>query len=99
MSERPRSILRAAAVTLIAALLLPAGTAQAESPWASHGAKVFDVMLLRPIGFSALIVGSVLFVPVALLTFPNGRESVETAVEILVTEPAHSVFQRPLGEF
>ena len=60
---------------------------------------IFDAAVLRPLGFTVLLVGSVFFVPVALLTAPNGRESIESAMEILVTGPADAVFKRPLGDF
>ncbi len=43
--------------------------------------------------------GALLFVPAALLTAPNGLDSVQMALEFFVTEPAKSVFQRPLGDF
>ena len=46
-----------------------------------------------------MAVGAVLFVPAALLTAPNGLDSVKMALEFFVTEPANSVFQRPLGDF
>ena len=101
MSKRARSILRASAATLAAVLLLPVGPVRAASDSsAPHpGAMVFDVMVLRPLGFSVFVVGAVLFLPAALLTAPAGRDSVETALEIFVTAPANDVFQRPLGDF
>ena len=108
MSERTRSILRAAVVTLFAALLLPVNacaqtahtqTEQAIDSPSPHPAAVgFDVVILRPLALAALVVGAVAFVPVALLTAPNGRDSVEAAMEIFVTGPAHDVFRRPLGD-
>ena len=86
MRERTGSSLRAAVMTLIAGLLLPANVG-------------FDVVVLRPLGLVATAVGAVLFVPAALLTAPNGRDGVDTALKFFIIEPAKSVFQRPLGDF
>jgi hypothetical protein len=65
----------------------------------SRGVAAFDVLVLRPLGFAALPVGVALFIPAALTTAPNGVESVQTALEFFVTNPANYVFKRPLGEF
>lgn len=69
------------------------------TPQASRGAKAFDALVLRPLGFAALPIGVAFFIPAAITTAPNGRESVQTALEFFVTNPANYVFRRPLGEF
>lgn len=97
------SSLRGAAVTLIAGLLLSANAyARAEEaserPPPNPIVVGLDLVLLRPLGLVAMAVGAGLFVPAALLTAPNGLDGIETALKFFVTEPAHSVFQRPLGE-
>ena len=69
------------------------------TPQASRGAKAFDALVLRPLSFCALPVGVAFFIPAALTTAPNGKESVQTALEFFVTNPANYVFKRPLGEF
>ena len=104
MSKRTRQSLRAAAVTLIAALLLPGNAyAQEQQPVESKSVNPavagFDVVILRPLGLVTLAVGAVAFVPVALLTAANGKDSLQAALEIFVTNPAQNVFQRPLGDF
>jgi hypothetical protein len=96
--------MRAAVTTLIAALLLPANAyaqapEQVRPPRPNPVAAGFDVVILRPLGLVATAVGAVLFVPALLLTAPNGLDSVRSALKIFVTEPAKSVFQRPLGDF
>lgn len=104
MSKRARQSLRAAALTLIAALLLP-GNAYAQEPQLVKSGSVnpavagFDVVIVRPLGLAALAVGAVFFLPVALVTAANGKDSLQTALEIFVTGPAQNVFQRPLGDF
>ena len=59
----------------------------------------FDVLILRPLGFVAMCVGVVAFVPTVIVAAPGGRDGVQSAMEILVLVPTKSVFQRPLGEF
>jgi hypothetical protein len=93
-----------AVATLIACLLLPAG-AHALAPQESefHFSKIgliaFDVVILRPLGLVAVAVGSAAFVPVAVIAAPAGRDSLKTALGVLVTTPGKNVFRRPLGEF
>jgi hypothetical protein len=115
VSERTRSILRAAVVTLIASLMLPVGayaeTAQihaqtytraepaTQSRSPNIAAAIFDVVIIRPLQLGVLVVGAAAFVPVAAMTAANGRESFDTALEIFVTGPINDVFQRPLGDF
>ena len=108
MRERIGPSLRAAAMTLIAALLLPANAhalpreefePQPRNPIVAGLGIGFDVVILRPLGLVAVAVGAAAFVPAALLTAPNGRDGIQSALEILVTERAKSVFQRRLGDF
>lgn len=65
----------------------------------SRGAKAFDALVLRPLGFAALPIGAAFFIPAAAITAPNGMDSVQQALEFFVTNPANYVFKRPLGEF
>jgi hypothetical protein len=100
--------LRAVVMTLIAGLLLPANAyAQAQqqvepqprNPIVAGLGIGFDAVILRPLGLVAVAVGTAAFVPAALLTAPNGRDGIQSALGILVTERAKSVFQRRLGDF
>jgi hypothetical protein len=104
MRERIGPSLRAAVMTLIAGLLLPASAyAQAQEqvspPPPNPIVAGVDLVILRPLGLLAMATGAVLFVPAALLTAPNGLDGVDAALEFFVIEPAKSVFQRPLGDF
>jgi len=103
MRERARWSLRVAALTLIAGLLLPGGAHAQMQPAQSKPLKAvaagFDAVVIRPLGFAVLAIGTAFFVPAAVLTAPGGKHSVQEALDLLVTEPAKNVFQRPLGEF
>ena len=98
MRERRRWSLRAAAATLVAALLLPA-QAQAWPEVPHPVAAGIDLVIMRPLGLVAAVVGAVLFVPVAVISAPQGRDGIEEAWELLVSEPAKDVYERPLGDF
>jgi len=100
--------MRAAVVTLIGGLLLSA-SAQAATPepvetqttnlWVTGAKASFDVVILRPLGLIALVVGAGAFVPTAVVASPMGWDGIEPAMNFFVVEPAKQVFQRPLGDF
>ena len=62
----------------------------------SPGAVVLDLIALRPLGFAATIVGSILFAVSMPVTLPAGR--VELMQEKLAIRPAYFTFVRPLGQ-
>ena len=90
---------RHAAILALAVALLAPGAARAESGAAFYAGAVFDVVILRPLGFAASLVGAALFVPAALVTAPGGLDSIEEAWEQFVITPAEHVYTRPLGEW
>jgi hypothetical protein len=80
----------------------PKASATAEKVGSSpsdYAAIGFDAVILRPLGTVAVLVGAVAFIPAALITAPNGRDSIETAWKSFVADPARDAFQRPLGDF
>ena len=96
---------KAAAIagTLIAATMLPA-QAGAEGPgWGARAkrytAQGFDALIVRPVGFSAVLVGAAYFIPAAILSAPNGMDGIKEARAIFITVPFESVFKRSLGSF
>jgi len=108
MQERPRSSFRSVTATLAIAiavvLLLPGtGTAATErttsAGWKVYSLAVFDIVAVRPLGVLALAAGMAFVVPVALVTWPGGRETIDLAVERFVKVPANDVFVRPMGDF
>jgi hypothetical protein len=65
-----------------------------------HNANVgADLLVIRPLAAVTLCAGAVLFVPAAIMTAPNGWESVKEAYQRFVAEPGEYFYSRPLGEF
>jgi len=58
---------------------------------------VVDVVVMRPLGLVATVVGTVLTVVALPFTIPSG--SVEASARELIVKPAEYTFQRPLGDF
>jgi hypothetical protein len=56
----------------------------------------FDVILMRPIGFAASIVGAAIFIVSLPFSILGGNQ--EAAAERLIKEPLFFTFQRPLGQ-
>jgi len=81
----------------------PAMPAPVERRWyheAQRDADIaFDLVIIRPAAFVTAAAGAVLFVPAAILTAPNGKDSVKEAYERFVREPGEYFVSRPLGEF
>lgn len=64
--------------------------------------KIFDVVILRPLGTIKLVVGITALVPAAFfytlkLPFDPDMSEFGEVAEILVVEPANYVFRRPIG--
>lgn len=80
-----------------------AAPAPVETHWYDpvvHNTNVgVDLLLIRPSAAITFGAGAVLFVPAALLTAPNGKESIQEAYQRFVDEPAEYLISRPLGEF
>jgi len=101
MKPALRRILISAQIGALVALAPTASLADDDDP--SVGAKIFDVIILRPVGAVRLIVGAgALAITSVLYTFRLPFDSdtgpFEEAAEILVVEPGNYVFRRPLGE-
>lgn len=99
--------LRGPVVTFLLLLLLAAPAAaleppaDASDPWhvkaADIGAKTFDVVLLRPLGFAATVGGLACFAVAS--PFSAIAQEIGTSWDIFVLGPADYTFSRPLGDF
>ena len=58
---------------------------------------VVDLVVVRPLGVAATVIGTVLTVVGLPFTIPSG--SVESSARELIVKPAEYTFNRPLGEF
>jgi hypothetical protein len=81
--------------------------APAPAPIPSHWYDVLlhntnvgvDLIVVRPLAAVTLAAGTALFVPAAIMTAPNGRDSIRDAYQRFVGEPGEYLLTRPLGEF
>jgi hypothetical protein len=96
-------MIRRRAISLLVAALtltLPAGLAGAEdgqpTPEVTAGATAVDLLVARPGGLAATVLGTVIFVVGLPFTLING--STEQAAQQLIGDPASYTFARPLGQ-
>ena len=60
---------------------------------------VVDLLVIRPCAGVTAAAGAALFIPAAILTAPNGKDSIMEAYDRFVREPGEYFASRPLGEF
>ena len=58
---------------------------------------IVDALVVRPVSFASIVVGSVIFVVVLPFSIPS--HSVGTVGQQIVVAPARYTFVRPLGDF
>ena len=77
----------------------PAVSAQQDDTISGDKATdmVVDVLLMRPLGLFATVLGTALTVAALPFTVPSG--SVESSARELILKPAEYTFKRPLGDF
>ncbi|MEK6791231.1 MAG: hypothetical protein AABY45_05965 [Deltaproteobacteria bacterium] len=89
------------AIVLILALMVTAAPvssfAQADRPEPSAMEITFDVLVIRPLGISATIVGTGLFIVSLPFALPTG--SVGLSARKLVADPFAFTFLRPVGYY
>jgi hypothetical protein len=96
-------MIRRRAISLLVAALtltLPAGLVSAEdgqpTPEVTAGATAVDLLVARPGGLAAMVLGTTIFVVGLPFTLING--STEQAAQQLIGDPASYTFARPLGQ-
>jgi hypothetical protein len=75
---------------------------QGGEPGRETARKVYDALLLRPLGFCQFVVSAAVFVP----AYPIARfvdlgwdaNATDDVIEVCITEPVNQVFRKPLGE-
>ena len=102
MRRSPGGLGRCLATLLVACFVLAASAApahaEAERPLAAEqfGRKLFDALILRPLGLVQTLVSASFFLvayPVALVT--GGSDDV---IEICIEQPVAQTFRKPLGD-
>jgi hypothetical protein len=85
---------------LIAFLVMLALIAGATPTLANEPTDAYiipDVLLARPLGLAAIVLGSVIFVIALPVSIPSG--SVKKVGQRLVSDPVEFTFVRPVGDF
>ncbi len=86
---------------IVSLTLVPVAVAlaqgQTEDESASPGKMTFDLILVRPFGILATLLGSAAFI--VSLPFSAMGGDIEPAYEKMVVAPAAYTFSRPLGSF
>jgi len=91
----------AAAWLLAVALLIPgsAGAVTYEDSFDQcNYPKGFDLLIMRPISLGTVVIGTVLFIPMAPLAFLTVPDEVDSVYDGLIGAPARFTFNRALGE-
>lgn len=85
----------------VALVLIPLGAALAQGSLDNNqpnaGAMATDLILVRPLGFVSMILGTAVFI--VSIPFTAAGKNVDQAWDTLVVKPATFTFQRPLGNF
>jgi len=93
--------MRATILALVTGLfLLPAQAFATPSARALEAADAtLDLVVFRPLQATALAIGAVAFVPVAVLASPCGLEPIKQAWEHFAGSQVDATFRRELGDF
>lgn len=83
------------AFLVVFALIASAAPALANEPTDEY--IIPDVLLVRPMGLAAIVLGSVIFVVSLPVALPSG--SVGIVGQRLVADPVEFTFVRPIGDF
>ena len=90
------------AIALAAALAVAPGAAQAvgyeDSLDECDYPQTFDLLVMRPVSFFALTVGTLIWLPAAPLALLTVRDDFYAVTDNLIGKPARFTFRRRLGE-
>ena len=59
--------------------------------------ELFDLIIMRPLSFSALVMGTMLWIPLGAWALMTARDDVDKVAGALIFNPARFTFNRPLG--
>ena len=81
---------------LVSAVFCPGGSAQSASSPKDDELNLVDLLIARPAGFAAGIVGTGIFIVTLPFTIPAG--GVQKASKMLITDPFHFSLSRPFPD-
>ncbi len=84
---------------LILGSMLPMAPTASADRVDDAAAVGLDVLVLRPVGALTCLVGGAFFVPVYVISYPNGKAGREQARERFITIPWETTFERDLGDW
>ena len=95
----PRLSKRLAAALVLLALLLPSqsfarGLSNLEE---SNAPPVFDLLIMRPLGFAGLVASTALWIPAQAITMAVAPSEWEKPIDLMLKKPAAFVFKDPIG--
>jgi hypothetical protein len=91
-----KSLVSVVAVCLLLMASLACADQYGDYDQPSGEAMAGDLILVRPLGLVATILGTVTFVVALPFTIPSG--SVGSSAKALIGDPASYTFKRPLGQ-
>jgi 23S rRNA A2030 N6-methylase RlmJ len=97
---KTRTLILVLIAALVAAPLSAAATTQdtfAEAEEATGAQMAADLLLVRPVGIAATLVGSAIFIVALPFTLISG--DTQHSLDKLIKEPGKYTFNRPLGYF
>ena len=96
-----RGLATLCALTLFMATVSTAGATTTQARSQEEDGRVsptMDALLLRPLGFVSLVMGTALFVPAGALTLVTRPTDIGKPFKALIIDPALYVWADPLGE-
>ncbi len=96
MTRRVRSCV--AVLSALVLLAVTAAPAAASNPRdISNAPPMFDLLVLRPLGFVSLVVGLFVFVPALAITMATRPHEIGKPIQFFIWRPIKYIWGEPLG--
>jgi hypothetical protein len=97
MSARPRARSPLGCTRMLASAILALALVVPATARADAGRKLYDAVVLRPLGFVQVVVGAVLFPVFYAGSLVTGGS--ETVTKVCIGGPVEQTFRKDLGDF
>lgn len=97
MSARPRARCPLGRNRMLASAILALALVFPATSRADAGRKVYDAVVLRPLGFVQVVVGAALFPVLYTGSLLTGGS--ETVMKVCIEGPVEQTFRKDLGDF